>query len=129
MGKENSYSNLDFLSEVAKKISERSKGGNSISQDEVHDIFKRTLETVTDVRMIESPVFLPIFIEQEKEREGFFIAKCPIYRACGEIGQTEEEAVEKLKKDIDLYNKAIIDTERKMKMEEMIKNVFPKGFL
>ncbi|OAS85345.1 MULTISPECIES: hypothetical protein [Metabacillus] len=114
---------LDFLHEVAKKISERSKQGSPILPDEVFDLFEVTLETITDVRTIEMPIFMPFVIEKEDD---FYTARCHVYRACRGIGFTEEEAIEKLKEDIDLYNKSYIKTEKKMQMEEIMNKIFPK---
>lgn len=55
-----------------------------------------------------------------------YIAGCQIYRMCKGLENTEEEATEKLKEDIELYNSAILESEKKMKLEEIIKNTFSR---
>lgn len=114
---------LDFLHEISRKISDRSKIGTPIMPEEVIDLFGDTLERMTDVRTVEVPIFMPIMIEKEDE---LYSATCHVFRVCKGLGLTEEEAVEKLKKDIEAYNKAAIKTDKRRKMEAMIENIFPK---
>jgi predicted RNase H-like HicB family nuclease len=45
---------------------------------------------------------------------------------CRGTGDTKEEAIEKLKEEIDFYNKSAIKTEQKMNLEKMVNNIFPK---
>ena len=77
---------------------------------------------MTEVRTIEVPIFMPFKIKKEN---GSFIASCQVYRICRGIGKTEEEAIQKLKQEIEQYNKTSIESEKKIRMEEMIKNIFP----
>jgi predicted RNase H-like HicB family nuclease len=119
----NSNKNLDFLHEVAKKISERSKQDFPISLEEVFDMFKDTLEKVSTVKSIELPIFMPVIIEQDKD--GFYIAKSYGYDRCKGVGRTEEEAVQKFKEEIDQYNKSCINVEKKIRMEEIVSGIFP----
>lgn len=114
---------LDFLYEVANKISARSRESAPISTDEVFDLFKDTFESMTEVRTIEVPLFMPFIIEREDD---LYIARCRVYSICRGIGRTEEEAIQKLKEEIELYNKSSIETEKKMRIEEMVRNIFPK---
>lgn len=114
---------LDFLHEVSRKISDRTKEGSPIMPEEVFDIFGDTLERMTNVRTVEVPIFMPIMIEKEDE---LYSATCHVYRVCKGLGFTEEEAIEKLKENIDLYNKSTIKSDKRMRMEEMIKNIFPQ---
>ncbi|KHD84123.1 type II toxin-antitoxin system HicB family antitoxin [Heyndrickxia ginsengihumi] len=115
---------IDFLHEIAKKISERSKHGFPISPEEVFDLFGETLESMNDKRIIETPIFVPFIIE--KTEEEFYTARCNSFRLCKGMGVTEEEAIENLKEQIDSYHKSSIETEKRMRMEEIIKNLFRK---
>ncbi|UOE58289.1 hypothetical protein HPB58_13080 [Priestia filamentosa] len=114
---------LDFLQEVAKKISIRSTLGSPIAPDEVFDLFEETLESMNDAQIIETPIFIPFIIEKEDE---FYTARCHGYRMCRGVGDTKEEAIEKLKEEIDFYNKSAIKTEQKMILEKIVNNIFPK---
>lgn len=114
---------LDFLTEVQKRISERSKISSAISPEEVIDLFHDTLEGLTDVKIIETPVFLPFNIEREDE---LFVARCHAYKLCRGQGLTEEEAIQNLKDEIENYYRVVLRSEKMSKIEEMIKNVFPK---
>ncbi|MED4238952.1 hypothetical protein [Priestia megaterium] len=114
---------LDFLQEVAKKISTRSKLGSPILPGEVFDLFEETLEEMNNTQIIETPIFIPFIIEKE---DGFYTARCHGYRMCRGVGITEEKAIEKLKEEIDLYNKSCIKTEQKMRLEKIVNNIFPK---
>ncbi|WP_099363617.1 type II toxin-antitoxin system HicB family antitoxin [Fredinandcohnia onubensis] len=116
--------NLDLLHIVSKKISERSRQDSPISSEEVLDIFKDTVEKITTVKVIELPIFMPVIITQDED--GFYIASSYGYNRCKGVGRTEEEAVQRFKEEIDLYNNSCINVEKKMKMEEIVKNVFPK---
>lgn len=116
-----SSKDLDFLYEVAKRISVRSKQNSPISQEEIFDLFKETFERMMDVRMVEAPIFMPIVVEKEDD---WFVARCPVYRVCKGVGRNEEEAIEKLKGEIELYNKTCLDAEKKMRIEEMVKKIF-----
>lgn len=115
---------LDFLHEVAKKISERSKEDAPILPDEVFDLFNTTFERMTKVRTIEVPIFMPFTIEKEDD---IYIARCHVYRVCQGIGRSEEEAIQNLQKEIELYNKSSIETEKKMRIEEIVRSLFPKN--
>ncbi|MTT31791.1 hypothetical protein GMB86_07165 [Terrilactibacillus sp. BCM23-1] len=117
---------LDFLQELAKKISKRSKQASPISIEEVFDLFSDTLNNMTHFRSIEVPIFVPFIIEKE---DGIFTARCRSYCNCRGMGYTEEEAIEKLKKDIDLYNKSLIETEKRMRLENIVNRTFGKDFL
>ena len=117
---------LDFLQEVAKRISERSKRNSSISPEDVFELFKDTLEETTTDSIIEMPIFMPVIIEKEDD---FITARSYGYRLCKVIGQNEEEAVMKLKEEIDSYNQSCIKSDKKLKIEEMVSNIFPKNSL
>lgn len=87
-------------------------------------MFKDTLEKGTAVKVIELPIFMPVILE--KDEDGFYIARSYGYDRCKGLGRTEEEAVQKFKEEIDRYNQSCINVEKKMKMEEMVKSIFPK---
>ncbi|MDR7002672.1 hypothetical protein [Neobacillus niacini] len=114
---------LDFLQEVSKKVSGRTMEGSPITPDEVFDIFNDTLKKMTDVRTIEVPIFMPIMIEKEDDT---YIARSHVYRVCRGIGFSEEKAIQRLKEEIEFYNRTIIESEKKIRMEEVVKNSFPK---
>lgn len=77
------------------------------------------------MKVIELPIFMPIIIEQDED--GFYTARSYGYDRCKGLGRTEEEAVQKFKEEIDRYNQSCINVEKKMKMEEMVKRIFPKN--
>jgi predicted RNase H-like HicB family nuclease len=87
-------------------------------------LFKDTLEKKTSVKTFELPIFIPVVMEQDEE--GFYLAKSYGYDRCKGMGHTEEEALQTFKKEIDRYHKSWIAIEKKMKMEEMVKNIFSK---
>lgn len=116
--------NLDFLHEVAKKISDMSKQDMPITKEEVFDLFKQTLERVTTTKIRELPVFIPIIVEIEED--GLYVAKTYGYRTCKGIGRTEDEAIEMFREEIDFFNNSCINSDRKMKIEEIVRNLFPK---
>ncbi len=119
--------NLNLLLEVSKKISERSKQESPISHEEIFDLFKETLEKETSVKTFELPIFMPVIIEQDDE--SFYTARSYGYGydRCKGVGRTEEEAIQKFKEEIDRYNKSCINVEKKMRMEEIVKNIFSKS--
>lgn len=121
-----SNKDLDFLHEVARMISERSKEDSPISPGEVLDLFHDTFEKMTDIRTIEVPIFMPVMIEK---KDDLYMARCHVYRLCQGIGRSEEEAIEKLKKEIDLFNKSSMEAEKRMRIEEIVRNLFPKNRL
>ncbi|RHW32352.1 hypothetical protein D1B32_11380 [Oceanobacillus profundus] len=121
-----SQKELDFLQEVAKRISERTKQNSSISPEDVFDLLKDTLEETTTDSIIEMPIFMPVIIEKEDD---FFTARSYGYRICKGFGRNEEDAVEKLKEEINAYNQSCINSEKKLKIEEMVNNIFPKNRL
>lgn len=116
---------LDFLHEAAKKIAERSKEG-SISTDEVFDLFNSTLDSMTDVRTVEVPVFLPVTIKKEDD---MYTARSNVFRMCRGFGNSEEEATQKLQQEIEMYNKSMIATEKRMRIEEIVKSIFPDNYI
>lgn len=115
---------LEFLQEVAQKISDRSKQDSPILPEEVIDLFKDTLESMTTVRIVEMPIFMPILIEMEDE---FYTARSYGYNRCKGLGRSEEEAIQNLKEDINLFNESCINAEKKMQIADIVNNVFPKG--
>ncbi|QIZ08301.1 hypothetical protein HFZ78_17530 [Priestia megaterium] len=119
-----SQKDLDFLQEVAKKISDRSKQNSPILPEEVFDLFKDTLESMTTVRIVEMPIFMPVLIEKEEE---FYTARSYGYNRCKGIGRNEEDAIQNLKEEINLYNRSCINAEKKMHIEDIVNNIFPKG--
>lgn len=117
------HNDLDFLQEVAKKISDRSKQDSPILPEEVFDLFKDTLDRMTTVQIVEMPIFMPVIIKKEDDR---FTARSYGFRICKGIGHTEEEAIQHLKGEINLYNQTCINSEKKLRIEEMVSNIFPK---
>jgi predicted RNase H-like HicB family nuclease len=115
--------NLNYLHEVARKISELSERG-TVEKEEVFDVFQQTMDSFVTSRIIETMVFIPVFIEKESD---LFIAESVNFSLCKGKGQTEDEAIENLKEQINEYNQISIQTRKRRAVEEMISSLFPKS--
>jgi predicted RNase H-like HicB family nuclease len=113
-----------FSTGGSKKISDRSKQNSPISPEEVFGLFKDTIENMTTVRIVEMPIFMPVLIEKEDE---FYTARSYGYSRCKGMGRSEEDAIQNLKEGINLYNQSCANVDKKMQIEALVNNIFPKG--
>ncbi|MEH7014701.1 hypothetical protein V7087_28480 [Neobacillus niacini] len=70
------------------------------------------------------PIFMPVIIEKEDD---FFTARSYGYGRCKGIGRSDEDAIKNLQEEINLYNQSCINSEKKLRIEKMVNNIFPKN--
>lgn len=117
----------DLLKFMSEKIAERISGGKQVGAEELYLLLEETLSSLIDMKTQEIPVFAHIVIKRDEEYG--YVATCPALSRCRGKGKTEEEAVGRLKEDIELWTQSCLLVEQEMEIKKLIDEMFGQNRL
>lgn len=112
----------DLLKLMSEKIAERISGGTPLGAEEIYTVIEESISSLTDMKTQEIPAFVHIVIKRDDEYG--YIATCPALSRCKGKGKTEEEAVARLKEDIELWTQSCLHVEKEMEMKKLVEEMF-----